>query len=81
MIFVIIMSLTQIEYFGAYYLATVIDGNFFINLIVMGAGEAFCCTWSGYLLTKMKDTHVFLIANLMNGIFITLFYVVPAGLP
>ena len=69
------------EYFAAYYLSSVLAGNKYKNLIVIGAGEAVCGAFSGYMLSKLKDTTVWMIACALNGTFIFLFYFVPSGMP
>ena len=57
-----------------------LEGNKYMNLIVIGAGEAICGALSGWMLSNMKDTHVWLIACAFNGTFMFLFYFVPSGL-
>ena len=47
----------------------------------MGVGEIIAGLLSGYLLSKFKDTKIFLFANIMVAIFDTAFYLVPNGLP
>ena len=74
------MSLVQIEYFMAFYLASVLDGNLFVNLMLVGAGETVAGIWSGILLSRMKDTHVFILSALLNGISYVLFFFVPSGI-
>ena len=74
------MSLIEMEYFMGFYLSSVLDGNLFVNLIMVGAGETFAGILSGILLSRMKDTHVFLISALLTGISYVLFFFVPSGL-
>jgi len=63
-----------------FYLASVLDGNLFVNLMLVGGGETVAGIWSGILLSRMKDTNVFIISALLNGISYVLFFFVPSGL-
>ena len=60
-----------------YYLAAVLDGNIFVNMIVVGVAETFGGLLSGLMLTKMKDTTAFLIFNMLNLVFNSMFYFMP----
>lgn len=76
-----IMCMITMQYNALYFMVTVIGGNIFVNCIVMGCGEIMAGFISGWLLRKLKDTHVFLGANILVALFNTVFYYVPAGTP
>lgn len=75
------MCMINMQYNALYFMVTVIGGNVFVNCVVMGTGECMAGILSGFFLKRYKDTHVFLVANLLVVFFNTLFYYVPFGIP
>ena len=80
-LFVMIMMSIQVQYYSMYYLCTVIGGNIFLNCIMLGVGESIAGFVSGYLLSKFKDSKVFIFVNAVSVISIVAFYQVPRGFP
>ena len=76
----LIMQCIQVIYFSMYFLATLIGGNIYVNIIFVGAGEVIGGFISGYMLGKLKDSTCFIIFNLICGLSIFLFYLAPSGL-
>ena len=74
-----IFSLVQIQYFGLYFLTTVIGGNIFVNAIILGSAESIAGVLSGYLLGRFPDGKVFQALCLQACFFNLLFYAVPEG--
>lgn len=78
---VLIMQCIQVNYYSMYFLATIIGGNIFLNSVFVGVGEVMAGLISGYMLIKFKDSNCFFIFNMISGLSIFLFYLMPAGLP
>lgn len=74
-----IFSLVQIQYFGLYFLATVIGGNIFVNAIILGSAESVGGVLSGYFLGRFPDARVFQALCICAGAFNLLFYAFPEG--
>ena len=62
-------------------MATLIDGNKFVNCILLGSGEIVAALISGYMLSKMPDNVVFALCSMTTVIANTTCYFVPEGIP
>ena len=75
----LIMQSIEVMYYSMYFLATLIGGNIFVNSIFVGVGEVAAALISGWMLSKFKDSHCFISFNIMTGLGMLLFYMMPAG--
>ena len=57
-----------------------LGGNIFVNMIVIGVAETLGGLLSGIMLTRMKDSTAFVIFNMLNLVFNSMFYFMPDGI-